>query len=244
MNSPPRSHSRSNSKSGSSFGKFCLNNLSPIIKSPLLTRYNHPERRPSKMEYKLMGDSTIRKKIKTKTFDIFQDELENITPQENILRFVPEEKVNFFAHYKKEISRPSIKAIPDFSVRDFRASSPKVSCKCAKSMCIKHYCDCFAKGMKCGSKCSCTDCQNKEIPTQVSSNKKKKQNVGCNCKKSGCMKKYCECFLANKKCTDECSCVNCENEHANPPRKVLLTSNFMENNLLLKQLGKMSKATN
>lgn len=33
---------------------------------------------------------------------------------------------------------------------------------------------------------------------------------GCNCKRSKCLKRYCECFLANKHCVD-CNCTNCHN---------------------------------
>lgn len=33
----------------------------------------------------------------------------------------------------------------------------------------------------------------------------------CKCKRSRCLKKYCECFEAGKACSDMCSCVGCEN---------------------------------
>ena len=35
---------------------------------------------------------------------------------------------------------------------------------------------------------------------------------GCNCKKSNCKKKYCECFSANLTCTDICKCEHCFNK--------------------------------
>lgn len=34
---------------------------------------------------------------------------------------------------------------------------------------------------------------------------------GCNCKKTLCRKKYCECFNAGVQCSYLCKCENCEN---------------------------------
>ena len=54
-----------------------------------------------------------------------------------------------------------------------------------------------------------------ERPTFVSTNQIRKKKTGCNCKKTHCMKMYCECFAAGRACTEECACYNCENHDAN-----------------------------
>lgn len=43
-------------------------------------------------------------------------------------------------------------------------------------------------------------------PSRVLSHK-----LGCKCRKSACMKKYCECYAGNVKCSLNCRCVGCKN---------------------------------
>ncbi|WCJ40796.1 Tesmin/TSO1-like CXC domain-containing protein [Euphorbia peplus] len=38
-----------------------------------------------------------------------------------------------------------------------------------------------------------------------------KHNKGCHCKRTACLKKYCECFGAEIACSENCKCVNCKN---------------------------------
>ena len=107
-------------------------------------------------------------------------------------------------------------------------------CKCAKSLCLKLYCQCFANGRGCGPECQCDNCHNteefselrelvvldtKEKNPEAFNSKYKQRQVGqgeivhsrgCNCK-TGCNKKYCECRSAGTGCSELCKCVGCEN---------------------------------
>eukprot|EP00798_Chlamydomonas_sp_ICE-L_P027586 gene27586-7221_t len=111
------------------------------------------------------------------------------------------------------------------------------TCHCKKSQCLKLYCDCFAAGLFCAN-CACTSCLNQpEYGSQVMERREHimtrdpdaftnkilakgaKQGThkkGCNCKRSYCLKKYCECFQGGVKCGDQCKCLECKNLEDNP----------------------------
>ncbi|CAD5232051.1 unnamed protein product [Bursaphelenchus xylophilus] len=122
-----------------------------------------------------------------------------------------------------------------------KGSGKRKNCNCTKSQCLKLYCDCFANGEFCLD-CNCKDCHNnlehesersKAIKSSLDRNPhafKPKIGVaakvgkaadlerlhqkGCNCKKSNCLKNYCECYEAKVPCTERCKCNSCKNtEH-------------------------------
>ena len=116
-------------------------------------------------------------------------------------------------------------------------SKKKFICRCKKSNCMKLYCDCFANGEKCIG-CNCTNCSNvigndiniKKVydevvgknPVSMKLNLQKELKTnGCNCSKSNCLKKYCECFKAGLKCSKTCRCKTCDNIDKNDDKDSL-----------------------
>ncbi|XP_024937498.1 protein lin-54 homolog isoform X2 [Cephus cinctus] len=98
---------------------------------------------------------------------------------------------------------------------------PRKPCNCTKSQCLKLYCDCFANGEFCHM-CNCNNCSNnlgneeerqRAIKSCLERNPNafrpkigkgretgddiRRHNKGCNCKRSGCLKNYCECYEVN-----------------------------------------------
>ena len=90
----------------------------------------------------------------------------------------------------------------------------KPCCSCIKTKCIKKYCECFATNKFC-TNCICLDCKNKDIyinfQNKENINTANKEIVFCTCSKSGCNKKYCECYKEGLKCNIKCRCVKCLN---------------------------------
>ncbi|KAG8234449.1 hypothetical protein J437_LFUL014195 [Ladona fulva] len=129
---------------------------------------------------------------------------------------------------------------------------PKKPCNCTKSQCLKLYCDCFANGEFCHL-CNCANCSNnleheeerqRAIKSCLERNPnafrpkigkghvgdERRHNKGCNCKRSGCLKNYCECYeilpvpspRAKIPCSGMCKCVGCRNVEESPSEKKTL----------------------
>ncbi len=128
-------------------------------------------------------------------------------------------------------------------------------CNCKKSRCLKLYCDCFRVQEYCFN-CNCLDCantiatdqerrdamasileRNKDAfkprvhPTEGASSE---HLTGCHCKRSACLKKYCECFTGMVACSKRCNCLECKN-----------TPEFLERRMLeLQQKGRKKSKSN
>ena len=120
-----------------------------------------------------------------------------------------------------------------------KSFATKVKCTCSKTGCLKKYCYCFSKGKPCDG-CDCKNCENQPNKENINllendieninySNlqvpKPKSQRVICNCTKSNCMKKYCECFKQGLACNSLCRCLECKNEKCINPKNNLSKNN-------------------
>lgn len=145
---------------------------------------------------------------------------------------------------------------------------PRKPCNCTKSLCLKLYCDCFANGEFCHL-CNCMNCFNnldkeeerqKAIRNCLERNPNafrpkigkgrdagessiRKHTKGCNCKRSGCLKNYCECYEAKIACSSNCKCIGCRNIEDTMEKKNMRPLNTVtEQTLQVVPTAKMKQA--
>jgi hypothetical protein len=124
---------------------------------------------------------------------------------------------------EEEDAEEAVNAVEDGKYIIYKGKEKKFKCTCNKSQCLKKYCECYAAGAYCDG-CDCTNCYNtpsfsEMIKRSIEYRKDKEEDtslaenmeISCNCTKSNCKKKYCECYKAGEGCKESCRCINCSN---------------------------------
>ncbi len=92
-----------------------------------------------------------------------------------------------------------------------RPGLPGKACNCRKSFCLKKYCGCFTESVYCDSSCKCLNCKNiaghrkdimlaraRVIAKEPEAFKpKSNKRLTCKCKRTRCLKMYCDCFAGD-----------------------------------------------
>ena len=121
-------------------------------------------------------------------------------------------------------AKPEEKRVEEEKEKEKEKERPE-PCGCSRTKCLKLYCECFRNNLLCDG-CHCRNCKNKaeyeeirERAIQITKERNPaafREDISetykaCHCKRSGCKKKYCECFEAGKICTAHCKCEGCKN---------------------------------
>ena len=136
-------------------------------------------------------------------------------------------KINFFPNIPQILDKKMSIDLNENQNNTFQNNKNEIGCNCKNSFCLKRYCECFTRMKYCNSSCQCKNCfntnlhekeRNEAIKNYISKSPisfKKinidMNNLSCFCKKSNCLKKYCECYQMGMKCSLNCKCIDCRN---------------------------------
>ena len=199
-------------------------------------------------EKKIINDKNFNNIIQGKKID-FNDDLifnenepiRNQNGQNIIINNINNQNINYKQNIslnnKKIINRAYISVQP-LNINNNNNASIKPKCTCSKTSCLKKYCACFANGVPCEG-CDCKNCENvtnktdniylsEKVYPLIQSHINKNQRIICNCTKSNCMKKYCECFKQGFNCNSLCRCVECKNKISTKDENIQNNNNIPE----------------
>ena len=123
-------------------------------------------------------------------------------------------------------SRPELHSLHSLHVVPHKKKSAAVTtvaryCTCPRSHCLKKYCECHARGLRCMPSCGCVGCLNHKADRDdevgyersVRRAHARSSAEGCACK-GGCGTGHCICRRNGVKCGALCRCEACVNSGA------------------------------
>ena len=157
----------------------------------------------SNKNLKTFQEQTNNENSKIFNKNIINQNLDEINLKEKNIQNISESEEN-----QKKHEQTTTKFFTDYGGFGYK-------CSCSKTQCNRYYCECYRSGLYCID-CNCKNCMNTPPKNYVSNRHQKitqtkSDVVTCTCTKSGCNKKYCECYKNGTKCNSACRCVSCEN---------------------------------
>ena len=201
-------------------------------------------------EKRIIGDKNFNSIIQGKKIDFNDDLIFNENeplrnPNQNgniIINNINNQNINYKQNISLSNKRIINRACISVQPLNNNASTFRQKCTCSKTGCLKKYCNCFANGVPCEG-CECKNCQNvgnknnnnnnidleeKKIFPVMQNRFDRIQRTICNCTKSNCMKKYCECFKQGFSCNALCRCMDCKNKNIEEVNNI--NNNEIKNN--------------